>query len=296
MEMRHLRYFVMVAEEMHFARAAERLKITPPTLTHQIQALEAILGARLFTRKTKKNVELTHFGKDFLEEARAAVKQFEQAESAGRRAAHGEAGSITVGYVLSAACSGAVSASITEFRTLHPDVVFHLRKMETFPQLKALSDGVLDVGFTRTPRSYPIELTGFTFDWQPPCLAIPVSHRLADYETIDLPILDGEAFVAAQIELEVGSWANISTVISPKMNFRIVARYPDAFSVLNGVAAGLGIAVVSESLSRISVPGITFRKIRNAEKMFGHDIVFRKNERAPVVRAFLDMLRKKITT
>jgi DNA-binding transcriptional LysR family regulator len=294
MELRHLRYFVAVADEMHFSRAAERLNITPPTLTHQIQALERILGAQLFTRKNKSRIALTHIGKDFLEEARATLKQAAQAERIVRRATHGEAGSITVGYVLSTACSGAVASSIVEFRKLHPDAVFHLHKMETFPQLKALIDGSLDVGFIRSPRSYPIELTGFTIDHQRPCLAIPEGHRLATYDVIDLNMLDGEDFVSAQIELDVGTWTNISTVATPKMSFQIAARYPDAFSVLNGVAAGIGIAILSESLSRISVPGVIFRKIRNAEKTLGHDVVYRKNERTPVVKAFLDMLRKKI--
>jgi DNA-binding transcriptional LysR family regulator len=294
MEIRHLKYFVAVADELHFSRAAERLNITPPSLTNQIQVLETILGARLFNRKTSSKVELTNFGKDFLEEARATVRQFERTEHMGRRAARGEAGSIRAGYTLAAACSGAVARSIVEFRKLHPDVSFELRKMETFPQLKAVAEGTLDVGFIRSPRSYPTELTGFTIDQQPPCLAIPRNHRLARHKTIEMEMLDGEAFVSAQIELDVGSWANITTVESSKTSFRIAARYPDAFSVLNGVAAGVGIAVLSESLSRISIPGVVFRKIRNVEKMLGHDFVFRKNERAPVIKQFVAMLRKEI--
>jgi DNA-binding transcriptional LysR family regulator len=293
LELRHMRYFVTVAEELHFSRAAERLNITPPTLTHQIKVLETILGARLFKRKGNTSVALTPIGKNFLEEAKATLKQAAQAERMVRGVARGEAGSITIGYTLAASCSGAVASSIMEFKKLHPDVSFDLRKMETFPQLKALADGALDVGFMRTPRNYPVELTGFIIDEQPPCLAIPESHRLAKHKTIELDMLDGEVFVAAQVELEVGSWGNISMIASPKMSFRIATRYPDAFSVLNGVAAGLGLAVLSESLSRISVPGVVFRSIKNADRTFGHNVVFRKNEHTPVIKAFVDMLRKK---
>src|SRR5580658_5167532 len=93
MELRHLRYFIAVAEELHFARAAARLNIAPPTLSAQIQQLETALGARLFTRKTR-SVARTQVGKRFLEEARLALKQVEHAELVGRRAAKGEMGSI----------------------------------------------------------------------------------------------------------------------------------------------------------------------------------------------------------
>ena len=108
MEIRHLRYFIAVAEELHFARAAERLNIAPPTLSHSIAALETELGARLFMRKTKSAVALTDAGKRFFDEARMALRHFEHAETAGRRAARGEIGTIAVGYMHAASCAGVV--------------------------------------------------------------------------------------------------------------------------------------------------------------------------------------------
>ncbi len=296
MEIRHLKYFVTVAEEMHFSRAAERLNITPPTLTNQIQALETTLGARLFTRKTSSGVSLTHFGKDFLVEARALVKQFEQVERVGRRAARGQAGSITVGYILAAVCSGVVVSSIVEFRNLYPDVFFDLRKMETVPQLKALVDGAIDIGFMRTPRVYPMELTGFVIGQHSLCLAIPEDHRLARHKIIEPKALEGEAFVTMHIEAEVAFSNSIMAVVSPNTPLCITARYPDAFSVLSGVAAGLGVAVLSEPLSRISIPGVVFRKINIPNKYVSHSVTFRKSENAPIVKAFLNMLRKKMAS
>src|SRR5215469_10789215 len=120
MELRHLRYFVAVAEELHFSRAAAKLNIATPTLSAQIQALETMLGARLFTRQTR-SVALTHVGKRFLEEARATLKQADLAERVGRRAAKGEMGTLSIGYVLSAACGGFITSSVAGFRKSHPD-------------------------------------------------------------------------------------------------------------------------------------------------------------------------------
>src|ERR1700687_3291163 len=214
MELRHLRYFVAVAEELHFSRAAARLNIATPTLSAQIQALEALLGAQLFTRKTR-SVALTHVGKRFLDEARATLKQAEQAELVGRRAARGDMGSIDVAYVLSAACGGFVASSILEFKKSHPDVSFQLRKMETFPQMKALIDGTLDVGFTRAPHRYPAGLTGFIIDRQPLWLAIPQDHRLASRKVIEPEMLASETFVATFLDMEIGFWGNLAAVGLP---------------------------------------------------------------------------------
>ena len=147
MELRHLRYFVAVAEELHFARAAERLNIAGPTLSHQISALESILGAKLFTRKTKSAVALTHPGKHFLIEARDTLKQAEHAELVGRQAGRGDAGSISAGYVLSAGFGGLVSTSFAGFRKSHPGVSFQLTRMQPFRNSKdSLTDrSILDL-------------------------------------------------------------------------------------------------------------------------------------------------------
>src|SRR5258708_12585873 len=111
MELRHLRYFVAVGEELHCSRAAARLNIATPTLSAQIQGLEALLGAQLFVRKTRR-VALTHVGKRFLDEARATLKQAEHAELVGRRAPRADMGSLAVRYVLSAASKRYLASSI----------------------------------------------------------------------------------------------------------------------------------------------------------------------------------------
>ena len=292
MELRHLRYFVAVAEELHFSRAAERLNIATPTLSAQIQALEALLGAQLFTRKTR-SVALTHVGRRFLKEARMALKQAEQAERVGRRAARGDVGSIAIGCVLSATFGGIVPWWISNFRRTHPDVSFQARAMATVQQLKELVDGSLDVGFTRAPDRYPTGLTGFIIDRQPFWLAIPQDHPCAAYQEIAPEKLAGEPFIATHLESELGFWSNIRAVTPNGMSMRIVARVPDIFSVLISVAGGVGLGVVSESLAQLPVPGVVFRRLANLTRRSDHAAVFRKNEGTPVIKAFIAMLRTK---
>jgi DNA-binding transcriptional LysR family regulator len=292
MELRHLRYFVAVADELHFSRAAAKLNIATPTLSSQIQALEAMLGARLLTRKTR-SVALTHVGKRFLEEARAAIKQVEQAERVGRRAARGDVGSIAVGCVLSATFGGVVPWSIINFRTTHPDVTFQARAMATLQQMKELIDGTLDIGFVRAPDRYPEGLTGFIVDRQAFWLAMPQGHPLAARPEIEPSTLDGEPFIATALESEMGIWSNIRAVTPTGMSLRIVARVPDIFSVLISVAGGVGLGVVTESLARLPVPGVVYRKLLHVTRRSDHAVVFRKNEGTPVIKAFIAMLRAK---
>lgn len=292
MELRHLRYFIAVAEELHFSRAAAKLNIATPTLSAQIQALEAMLGAQLFTRKTR-SVALTHVGKRFLEEARATIKLADQAELVGRQAARGEMGSIAIGYIFSAACSGLVSSSIAEFSAFHPHVSFETRRLATIPQMKALTEGTLDVGFTRLPDRYPTGLAGFLIERQSLCAVMPENHRLAKFNEIEPEMLAGEPMIATQLEMELGFSNNIRAITPPRITMNVVARVSDPFSVLTMVGAGKGLGVLSESVSRIAFPGIVFRRVVTTHRLSDHAVVFRKNEGAPVIRAFIALLRTR---
>jgi len=292
MELRHLRYFVAVAEELHFSRAAVKLNIATPTLSAQIQALEAMLGAQLFTRKTR-SVALTHVGKRFLEEARATIKLADHAELIGRQAARGETGSIAIGYIFSAACGGMVSSSIAEFSALHPDVSFDTRRMATIEQMKSLLEGTLDVAFTRLPDRYPTGLAGFMIERQSLCAVLPANHRLCALAEIEPDMLAGEPMIATPLELEMGFSNNIRAITPSRITMNVVTRVNDPLSVLTMVAAGKGLGVLSESVSRIAFPGVVFRRVVNATRLADHAVVFRKNEGAPVIKAFIALLRAK---
>ncbi len=292
MELRHLRYFVAVAEELHFSHAAARLNIATPTLSAQIQALEASLGARLFTRKTR-SVALTQVGKRFLDEARLTLKRAEQAELVGRRMAKGEMGSIAIGCVLSTTFGGIVPWSISQFRATHPEVSFQARTMATMPQMKELLAGTLDIGFTRAPLRYPTGLAGFVIDRQPFWLAVPHCHPIAAREEIDPADLAGVPLVATLLETEMGFLSNIRAITPPGMAMNVVARVPDIFSVLISVAGGVGVGVVTESIAHVPVPGVVFRKLVNVTRRSDHAAVFRKNEPTPLIKDFIAMLRAK---
>src|SRR5215831_20757920 len=171
MELRHLRYFVAVAEDLHFSRAADRLNIATPTLSAQIRALESMLGVQLFVRSTR-GVTLTEAGQRVLEEARLTLNQADRTLLVGRHAGRGEVGSIALGYIFGPSVGGVVSTALADFRKSHPHVSFTLQKIETLPQLRSIADGSLDVGFMRTPGKYPSELAGLVVDTQELWLAL----------------------------------------------------------------------------------------------------------------------------
>jgi DNA-binding transcriptional LysR family regulator len=168
--------------------------------------------------------------------------------------------------------------------------------MQTVAQFKGLIEGSLDIGFTRAPNQFPNELTGFIVDRQPFCLAMPEGHALAAHEEITPDMLVDESFVAASLEMEVGFGSNLASVTPPGVSLRIVKRAPDVFTVLTLVAAGVGISVMSGSLARLAIPGLTFREIVGVKRTSDHVAAYRKNESAPVVLAFVKFLRGKAGT
>jgi DNA-binding transcriptional LysR family regulator len=165
--------------------------------------------------------------------------------------------------------------------------------METFPQMKALIDGTLDIGFTRAPQRYPSGLTGFIVDRQPLWLAIPEGHRLASRNMVEPEQYASEPFVATLLDMEIGFWGNIAAITPSGATLRVVARVPDAFSVLTSVAAGVGLGVMSEGLTSIKMPGIVYRQIMKTNRSSDHVLVYRKNEGATAIKAFIAMVRSR---
>jgi DNA-binding transcriptional LysR family regulator len=291
MEIRHFRYFVAVAEELHFGRAAEILGISPPTLSEQIRALEDSLGAQLFTRKTR-SVSLTPVGELFLDEARAVLKQAAHAELVGRQAARGDIGTIAVGFIVTALCSGIIQGLVREYRERWPGISFMLKRLETFPQMKALLDGSLDVGFIRVVDRYPAGLAGMIVQRQTFAIALPERHPLAAHARLEPAMLAGANFVGPPVEGEVGFWRNIDQVMG-ETPVNIVARAPDAVSVLGMVACGIGIGILAESIHRFAVPGIVYREVIGAPSTAEHAVVYRRNEGSQAVKAFVDFVRSR---
>jgi DNA-binding transcriptional LysR family regulator len=292
MDLRHLRYFLAVAEELHFGHAAERLGITPPSLTQQIQSLESELGVRLLNR-TKRSVELTDAGRRFMEEARKTIRQAEHTETVGRQAGRGELGRIEIGYMTSSACTGIVARSLSRLRCELPLVELHLQKLETPLQLRLLAERRIDVGFLRPPDRYPVGLTGVTIFRQPVVIALPEGHRLAKRKTLLCVDLAEELFVAPSVEAELG-FAGYVSAIAEQGGFDpvIAGRAPDYFTIVTLVSAGLGLAAVPASFSRVQIPGVRYCEV-DLKKDARIALAFRRDERAPAVKSLIACVRGK---
>lgn len=295
MDLRQLRYFEAVAEELHFSRAAERLNISAPTLTQQIQVLESDLGVMLF-RRTKRSVALTEAGRRFLEEARATLRQAEQAAQVARQAARGQIGRIEIGYVTSASCLGLIPSVVAGFRRENPYVELRLHRMETVRQLNALTRGDIDLGFLRPPLRYPSGLTGSLVWKQPFIVAMPQNHPLARENRVRVGLLGDEPLIASSVELELGFGGQIQEIASEgRFTPKIVGRAPDILTILTLVAAGVGSAFVPESFRRIAIPGVVYRDLEGPDRNALLAAARRRDDLAPAVKAFLRILKATLT-
>jgi len=290
MELRHLRYFVAVAEELHFARAAERLRIVQPALSMQIKSLEEELGTRLLER-TRRHVALTEAGRLFLEEARRTLEQAERAAEVARRAGRGELGRIGIGYSVNAAYSGVLARTLKAFRQRAPDVELHLHELHPFDQLEALLDGRLQVGFLTAPAlPIPPELATVRVGAWPLMVALPPEHPLAARDSVPLALLREESFVdytGARDEQGLPALQSIGGT-APRIRYR-VTNIP---AVLSLVAAGLGVALVPASLASLRIGGeVAYRPLTGVAQRMELSVAYRRDAHAPAVRIFLEVVR-----
>lgn len=180
MELRHLRYVVALAEELHFGRAAARLGISQPPLSQQLAALEAELGVRLFDR-SRREVRLTTAGALFVEEARTTLLAAERARAVALQAERGELGELRMGLFASAPLSRGIAGAIGEFRTAYPGARLVLTEAPSQQQIQRITQGELDVGFLRSPGQplLPAGLDAIEVVREPLCAVIPAGHVLA---------------------------------------------------------------------------------------------------------------------
>jgi DNA-binding transcriptional LysR family regulator len=261
-ETRLFRYFVALAEEQHFARAALRLGITPPTLTHQIKKLEGELGAKLLERKGNTHVSLTEAGQRFFARAQEVLRHVQEAAAVARQAERGELGHLKLGFMTSVSCGGLLQSWIGPFQEANPAIDITVRKMVPMAQIAGILRNELDAGFTRTPHKYPSGLRGFEIYRQPMVLALPSEHPLTRRKNISPAMLAREAFVKTTPERDVGFFGYVEAIAGVG-NFipRVVKRDEDFITVLAYVALGYGIAVVPELMTRMNVSNVAFRGI-----------------------------------
>src|SRR6266446_9633282 len=194
MELRHLRYFVAVAEERHFGRAAERLGISQPPLSQQIQSLERELGTQLFHRIPRR-LELTNAGEVLLEEARWILARAEQAVRNVERAGRGELGRLCIGFTFAASFNAFVPAAIRSFQQTYPSVSVTLREDDSEALCRALLEGDGDVAFIRPPASDPLRIQLDALFDEAMMVALPTGHPLEKSTAIPLAALSGQPFI-----------------------------------------------------------------------------------------------------
>jgi DNA-binding transcriptional LysR family regulator len=293
-ELRLYRYFATLCEERSFSRAAERLSITPPTLTHQIQKLEKELDVDLLSRKTKMKFQLTQAGTRFLESARDVLHRADEAEIAARKAARGEVGRLEVGYMIATAYSGLIHRFIGNFQKTFPAIDITLHQTSTVKLVNAILANELDAGFARMPKQYPSGLSGFPIYRTRVNLALPSTHPLARKRgSINPKELANENFVSTSIGYDLAFTRHVESIaVLGGFTPRIWKRAEDLTTVLTYVSAGYGIAAVSQEMANCNVPNVTFKKIASrAVPEVVYSFMYRTNETAPTSRAFIETIR-----
>jgi DNA-binding transcriptional LysR family regulator len=289
MELRHLRYFVAIAEEGHVTRAAERLGIQQPPLSQQIGALERELDVRLFDRKPR-GVELTAAGRALFEAATAILARAAEAIEATRRAARGESGRVGIGFTSSASFHPFVPRAIRAFRERHPQVALALEEGGTTELVEALRRQTADAAFVRSPIGETADIVVQPLLEEAMVAALPRGHRLADgAAALQLGDLAGETFILYRRPVGPGLHdAIIAACDRAGFSPRIGQEAPRMLSTLSLVAAGLGVTVVPASMSRLEAEGIAYRALAPSTQLAAPlNLAYRRGERDAAVQRFV---------
>lgn len=294
-ELRHLRYFVTLVEERNFERAAVRLGIAQPGLSQQIMSLEKIVGTPLLDR-SRRAVQLTHSGEILFQEAKKVLAQTEATVAAMHRAGRGESGRISIGYVASAAYSGAVVGPIRDFKRDYPYVEVELQEMELRQQLQRIADGLLDFGYIRAPAPIPTGVTVQVVLREPLVVMIPADHEFAERPIETLARLASDTFITPRQPPEIGFHRNTLQAcreagFEPSVN--AVAHDFTEIAALVGI--GIGVALVPQSMSRVELPDINYRPLGGVTVTSDVAIAYRRGEGSPATRAFIAQHRQTIS-
>jgi DNA-binding transcriptional LysR family regulator len=286
LELRHIHAFVCVAKHLHFSRAAEELDIAAPSLTKLIQEAERLLGVRLFHR-TKRSVALSAAGSAYLAEAISALGHLARGEERAILAERGELGRIEIGYVASAAYAGVLQRAVSGFRARYAGVDVSIREVPMDDAAGMLRDGVLDAAYVRPPMPLVEGIQSSTVHRDTFVLALPENSALAGSPTVKPAHLHDQCFVLPEQEsgtFEVARRGRFSPRLGP--------RPGTLAAVLACVSLGGNVAVVPHTLAGcITLPGVVYRNIAGKPIASEIALAFRKFERAPAVRAFLEFAR-----
>ena len=292
MELRQLRYFVAVAEELSFSRAAKRIHISQPPLSRQVSGLERELGVRLLERN-HHSVSLTAAGAVFLHHARDVLSGVENAASTARRAAQGEIGSLALGFGGSAAYAF-MPAILRQFRDRYPAVKVSLDQLALIDQIDALRSGRIDIGLVllpyedRTIRFEPMMRDRLV-------VAVASDHRLAQLSGVRLKELKSFDFVGFSRSGRFGYHAH-TLDLCRRAGFlpRLVKETAPMVSVIGLVASGLGIAIVPSMAQRLHISDVRYIPIKDRHAHMDFAFAWHKDNASPVVPAFMAVAREMV--
>ncbi|MFB4357975.1 LysR family transcriptional regulator [Pantoea sp. BS_4] len=287
MELRHIRYFLAVAEERHFTRAATRMGIAQPPLSQQIKDLENELGAILF-RRMPYGAELTEAGEAFLSVVKDIPGIAERATRAAQRAVRGELGLLRVGFTASAAFNSLVPSAIRAFRRTYPEVRLQLEEGNTTRLVDGLSEGSLDAVFLRPGFTGSDRFQLHLLSEESMVLVLPENHPAASKTSIALSALHDNDFLLFPREIGPTLYDSVIEACR-KSGFEpnIAQLVPQIASVINLVAAEMGVSVVPASMAQVKVKGVVFRKIDNEAPVAKLALAFRRADTSPVLRNFV---------
>ena len=285
LELRHLRSFVCLAEELHFAKAAARLNIVQPALSAQIRSMEEMLGVALFDRGRHK-VALTDPGRLLLAEARATLAQARHSIEVVQRAGRGEAGHLRIGYTGAAAYSGLMSRMVRDFRRRVPAVTFGFEELYPSLQRDALLAGRIDIGLmVFLPSLHDERLAHRVIEHWSLVLALPAAHPLASSERVRLDQLRDQPFVVyAARDGELGGEILDRIGVAPT----VIHRAATVTLLLALVAAELGVAIVPSGLVTSTTTEVAFRPLELTGPSLAVSAVYAAGTTVPVVKKFIE--------
>lgn len=288
MEMREIRSFVVLAEQLHFGRASKLLHLSQPALTKQIHRLEDELGGHLFVRG-RHGTKLTTLGAEFLRDARPMVYDFDQLIERGRRTARGDLGRLRIGFGFHT--FELVPRVVVKLRETTPGIDVTLRDLSTAEQIEALRGGHLDLGFIRLPSASEFESMPVIQD-----RAMLVSAATS-YLSESAPLTDckNEPFILISRERSPGFYAHVLRLCA-KYGFhpRVVQEASEITTALALVRAGLGLAMIPESFGTTHFSGVRFHRLPDKEAVWKVGAAWRKDDQNPLLHRFLDLLRANL--
>ena len=287
LDIRHLRCFTLLAEELHFGRTANRLGMAQSGLSAHIARLEDVIGGRLIERGRKTAVRLTPLGRTFLAEAEAALAQLDRAERIGRSAAQGEAGPMRLSYVFSAALSGTLARALRILGDALPLLEVTAFPLETPEQITALQEARVDAGLLRPQSRYPQGISAAIVHREKLLLALTDRHPLARLDVVPVAALAREAFIVPQMTRSMGLPMLVEDLArAGGFPAPVNLDASDFVTAASMAAAGQGVVLAPRSLSNLRIDGIAYRPVEGYSGAVELALAWR-GEESPAIQAIL---------